>query len=97
MDYAGLGNIAGAVLADGRMRHMVSHNGIAGHEARRLNEFSYPWPDGALVVLHSDGLGTHWDLGRYSGLIQREPSLIAGVLYRDFARRRDDVVVVVAR
>ena len=97
VEYTGLGNIAGAVVGDGPMRHMVSHNGIAGHEARRLNEFSYPWPDGALIVLHSDGLGTHWDLGRYSGLIQREPSLIAGVLYRDFARRRDDVVVVVAR
>jgi len=48
-------------------------------------------------VIHSDGLGTHWDLGRYPGLAQREPSLIAGVLYRDFARRRDDVTVVVGR
>jgi len=95
--YAGLGNIAGAILGTGPARHMVSHNGTAGHEARRLDEFSYQWPKGSLVVIHSDGLGTHWDLGRYPGLAQREPSLIAGVLYRDFARRRDDVAVVVAR
>jgi hypothetical protein len=27
----------------------------------------------------------------------RHPSLIAGVLYRDFSRRRDDVTVLVAR
>ena len=97
VQYAGLGNIGGAILGDGRVRHMVSHNGIAGHEARRLDEFSYPWPASSLVVMHSDGLATQWDLDRYPGLVQREPSLVAGVLYRDFARRRDDVTVVVAR
>ena len=35
--------------------------------------------------------------GPYPGLAQRPPALIAGVLYRDFSRRRDDVTVVVAR
>src|SRR5262249_13303323 len=97
VQYAGLGNIAGAILGNGPVRHMASHNGIAGDEARRLHPVSYPWPEGSLVVIHSDGLGTHWDLDRYPGLVQREPSLVAGVLYRDFARRRDDVTVVVAR
>ncbi len=95
--YAGLGNIGGAVLGDGLARHMVSQNGTAGHEARRFDEFVYPWPEGAQVVMHSDGLGSHWNLGRYPGLLQRGPSLVAGVLYRDFRRRRDDVTVVVAR
>ena len=37
------------------------------------------------------------ELEAYPGLSQKDPSLIAGVLYRDFVRRRDDVVVVVAR
>jgi hypothetical protein len=30
-------------------------------------------------------------------LIDCHPSVIAGVLYRDFARRRDDVTVLVLR
>ena len=47
--------------------------------------------------MHSDGLGTHWDLASYPGLRTRHPSVIAGVLYRDFSRRRDDVTVVVAK
>ena len=47
--------------------------------------------------MFSDGLSTHWDLSPYPGLTQRSPSLLAGVLYRDFSRRRDDVTVVVAR
>ncbi len=46
--------------------------------------------------MHSDGLGTHWDLDGYPGpAAQRHPALIAGVLYRDFARGRDDATVIV--
>jgi anti-sigma regulatory factor (Ser/Thr protein kinase) len=95
--YAGLGNIAATVVrADGSRQNFVSQNGIAGHAAPRLQEFQYPVPGRSVVVLHSDGLGTQWNLTRYNGLMASHPSLIAGVLYRDFARRRDDVTVVVA-
>ena len=76
---------------------MVSHNGTAGHSAGRIQEFTYPVPPQATIVMFSDGLGSHWDLAAYPGLAQRSPALIAGVLYRDFSRRRDDVTVVVAR
>jgi anti-sigma regulatory factor (Ser/Thr protein kinase) len=96
--FAGLGNISGVVLQPGKGRHsMVSHNGTAGHTAARIQEFHYPVPADSIVVLFSDGLGTHWDLGTYPGLWLRDPSVIAGVLYRDFSRRRDDVTVVVLR
>ncbi|MBI2216235.1 MAG: anti-sigma regulatory factor [Candidatus Rokubacteria bacterium] len=95
--HAGIGNIAGSVITPSAVRRMVSHNGIAGHEARRIGEFTYPWSDDAVLVLHSDGLNTHWDLDRYPGLTARRPSLVAGVLYRDFRRRRDDVAVLVVR
>lgn len=96
--FAGVGNIAAALVPPaGPSRHMVSHNGIAGHEARRIDEFTYPWPDGGLLVMHSDGLTQKWDLGRYPGLGRKHPALIAGVLYRDFHRQHDDATVVVAR
>jgi hypothetical protein len=61
-----------------------------------VHEFEYPWPDqNAMVVMHSDGLGTRWDLAAYPGLSQRHPAVVAAVLYRDFTRGRDDVTVVV--
>jgi hypothetical protein len=62
---------------------------------RRRQMFTYPWGPGAVVVLHSDGLQTRWRLEAYPGLARRHPSLIAGVLYRDFTRGRDDVTVLV--
>jgi hypothetical protein len=49
------------------------------------------------LVLHSDGLTSHWKLDRRSPLASKHPSLVAGVLYRDFARERDDSTVVVVR
>jgi hypothetical protein len=96
--YVGLGNIAGTILPQtGPSRHLVSTPGTAGHQARKIVEFTYPWEPGCLLLMHSDGLQTHWSLDPYPGLRERHPSLIAGVLYRDYARKRDDVTVIVAR
>lgn len=95
--FAGLGNISARLIAAGHVRHLVSHNGTAGHAARRIDEFTYPWDARDLLVMHSDGLATQRDLDAYPGLAGRHPSLVAAVLYRDFTRGRDDVAVVVAR
>jgi anti-sigma regulatory factor (Ser/Thr protein kinase) len=95
--FAGVGNIAGTILADGRTWSMVSHHGTAGHDVRKIQKFSYPWPKGATLVLHSDGLISHWSFDHHPGLAARHPMLIAGILYRDFRRGRDDASVVVLR
>jgi anti-sigma regulatory factor (Ser/Thr protein kinase) len=95
--YVGVGNIAGAVITEDKIRQMVSHNGTAGHQVSKVQEFSYPWRVDSTLVMHSDGLISHWSLSPYPGLLQKDPSLIAGVLYRDFGRGRDDVTVVVVR
>jgi anti-sigma regulatory factor (Ser/Thr protein kinase) len=94
--YAGVGNIAGTILSGGAMRSLVSHNGTVGHEARKFQEFAYPFPADATLVMHSDGLASRWGLEPYPGLALRDPALIAGVLYRDFRRGRDDVTVLAA-
>ncbi len=97
--FCGVGNVAGTVAGGGgeRERSMVSHNGTAGHQVGTVQEFSYEWPAESLVVMASDGLQTRWTMGRYPGLAGRDPVLVAGVLFRDFARDTDDVTVVVAR
>jgi anti-sigma regulatory factor (Ser/Thr protein kinase) len=93
--FVGVGNVAGTIVIDGVVRRMVSHNGIAGHVAPRIREFTYPWLPGATIVLHSDGLSAKWDLSAYPGLAAAHPSLIAGVLFRDHRRPTDDASVVV--
>lgn len=95
--FAGVGNISALIAADGVSRNMVSLNGTVGHQMYKIQEFVYPWSPNALLIMHTDGLGTKWDLQSYLGLAQRSPGAIAGVLYRDFSRLRDDVTVLVAR
>jgi hypothetical protein len=93
-----VGNVAGTIFVPGGKHiNMVSHNGTIGAEASRIHEFTYDWPPGALLIMHSDGLSTHWSLEQYPGLIARHPSLTAAVLWRDFRRERDDATIVVAR
>jgi anti-sigma regulatory factor (Ser/Thr protein kinase) len=95
--FVGVGNISAALYSQGTLRRMVSHNGTAGHIAPRIREFTYPWGGDATVILHSDGLSAKWDLDAYPGLAASHPSLIAGVLFRDYRRGRDDASIVVMR
>jgi hypothetical protein len=76
---------------------MVSHSGTVGYEIHRLRGFEYPWAEGSHLVMHSDGIGTRWDIKAYPGLLTKHPSVIAGVLFRDWQRGNDDVSVVVVR
>jgi len=95
--FAGIGNISGVVFTDNQTRSMVSYNGTVGHRMQKVAEFVYPWSPESLLIMHSDGLATQWDLNRYPGLATRHPALIAAVLYRDFKRTRDDMTVIVAK
>lgn len=95
--YAGVGNISGVLVDGDKARHMVSHPGTLGFEARHFAEFVYPWPEQGVLIMHSDGLGSRWSLAEYPGLAARHPLIVAGVLYRDFSRRRDDVTVLVCK
>lgn len=95
--FAGVGNIVGAVCGPLATRQTVSHNGTLGHQARQIRDYSYPWEQGSLFVMHSDGLSASWSLESYPGIRGRHPTLLAALLYRDLSRGRDDATVVVAR
>ncbi len=101
--FTGVGNVAGVIIgcisrvAPGSTRSMISHNGTVGHQVPKVQEFVYSFPSGSLLILHSDGLSSRWNLEQYPGLIGRPPSVIAGLLYKDFKRGRDDATVLVAR
>lgn len=92
--YTGVGNVSGRLVEHGKVRGMVSHNGTVGAKIHRVQQFSYPWTPDTLLVMQSDGLASQWRPEQYPGLFNRHASLIAGVLYRDHRRTRDDVTVL---
>ena len=97
LNYAAVGNIAASILSKGSSRSLVSHNGTMGVASPRIQEFRVDWPDDAILVMHSDGLTSRWDLFSYAGLLSRHAAIIGGALLRDYRRQRDDASVVVVK
>jgi hypothetical protein len=95
LSYAGVGNISAALITYAKSQGLASHNGTLGLRMPRLQQFEYPRAAGSMVVMHSDGVSSRWDLARREGLLQRHPATVAAVLYRDHARGRDDATVLV--
>jgi anti-sigma regulatory factor (Ser/Thr protein kinase) len=95
--YAGVGNTVGVVVTGLTAQHLVSYGGIVGQRNVRGRPFSSRWSRDSIFVGHSDGIGTRWNLSAYPGIRDAHPSLIAGVLYRDFGRGRDDASVLVIK
>ena len=95
--FAGLGNISASLATAAKSRGIASHNGTLGHQMHRIQEFSLPWDEDSVLIMHSDGISSRWDLSASRGIWNRDSSVIAGVLYRDFAKERDDATVLVAR
>jgi hypothetical protein len=96
--YAGVGNIAGTLVGGERPRGLASQNGTVGLQIRKPQAFDFALPPRGVLVMHSDGLSGRWTLETYPGLALRHPAVIAGVLWRDYGRGRDDAtIVVVAR
>lgn len=93
VSYAGVGNIAGTLVAAGRTRGLASQHGILGTTVGRLQEFDHAWDRDTMLVMHSDGLLSRWSLDPAEET--RDPALIAGRLYQRFTRGRDDITVAV--
>ena len=95
--YAGVGNVSAVLVQGSGSRNLLSHNGTLGATAPRIQEFKFEWPSDAMLVLHSDGVQTRWDLNTYAGLTTRRAAVIGGALLRDFRRHRDDASIVVIK
>lgn len=97
LSFAGLGNVSSTLITQTNRRGMASHNGTLGHQMSKVQEFTFPWQENSILIMHSDGLTSRWDLDQYPGITNRHPSIIAAVLYRDFKREKDDATVLVVK
>jgi anti-sigma regulatory factor (Ser/Thr protein kinase) len=96
--FSGIGNVLGlATSPNAPVKNFVVMPGIAGENIRSVREFTYEWPAGAVVLIYSDGITSHWSLDEYPGVSSHDPSLIAAVIYRDRKRGRDDASVLAIR
>lgn len=93
--YAGVGNVSAMAGKSRVSRSMISRNGTLGVVMPKIQEYTYPFETGIMLLMFSDGLTSKCGFGGYPGIFNRPPALIAGLLYRDFTRRRDDATALV--
>lgn len=97
-EHAGIGNVSTAVHGAGREPDgLPSMAGTLGRDDCVLHTNGGTLGRRDLIIMHSDGLATPDPFTRRDGLVRRDPTLIAAVLYRDGADRTDDCAVLVAR
>lgn len=92
----GVGNVAAAVVSpDGAVKRTLISAGTAGLSIRTPVQTRTRVAAGSVVVLHTDGLLSSWDLKGRGRVVASPPGVLAAVLLRDHERGTDDTGVVV--
>lgn len=97
IEFAGIGNVGCMLLGKSKTQNFVSHNGTLGHQMRRVQQFSYSYEPGDLLLMQTDGLATQSKLGFPSSLLAQPPIVIVPFLFSEQVRGRDDATLLVNR
>ncbi|RIJ42543.1 ATP-binding protein [Pontibacter oryzae] len=104
ISYCGIGNISGKLyaadisLTGSPYKNIISYNGILGHNIPgTLNNQQLDWGRNKMLILHSDGLRSRWELTKYQSLNRHHATTIAAVLYKEQSRQTDDTMVLVCK
>lgn len=94
----GVGNISAKLINVFNIKNYMSYNGIIGHNiANSMKAQEYSINDFQQIILCSDGLKSRWDTSRFPQINKYDMSLMAAALYQDFARRTDDMSVIICK
>ncbi|MBD1383853.1 serine/threonine protein kinase [Mucilaginibacter rigui] len=95
---AGVGNIAARFFGHSNFKNQMSYNGIVGHNIpNTMNDQQYLADEYNYLMLCSDGIKTRIDTARYPMITKYDPAILASAIYKDHARRTDDMSVVIAK
>ena len=98
LSFCGVGNITGKTINYQSSKFFPSFNGIVGHVlSSRIHNHEVPWERGNLLLLHSDGVTSRWDLARYQQVQKSDPAILAACLYRDYSRGNDDTTIIISK
>lgn len=94
----GVGNISIKLVGHIESKNIMSYNGIIGHNIpNTMTSHEADGKDYKLVILCSDGIKTRWDISKFPMIQRYDPSIIAAAVYKDFARKTDDMSVVIIK
>ncbi|PWB22628.1 SpoIIE family protein phosphatase [Flavobacterium sp. HTF] len=97
-NICGVGNINTRIYRGLENKTYSPYNGILGlNIPRTMNSTVVPYLKHQIIVMHSDGLRTRWNLNDMMSIIKQSPGVIASSLYKDNMRGTDDATVLVGK
>lgn len=96
LTYAGVGNTA-ILIPNWAGPALFSSSGIVGGNTGTIREHEGPYQPGQTIIMHTDGITTRLDLGRYTPSVLVDVQLLAEGIMREFRCPHDDAAVLVAR
>lgn len=95
--FASLGNIEARLCGSSQPANFMVRRGVIGLHAPRPVITEHHWEPGNVLILHSDGVATHWRWENFAHLARASATVIARQLLRTLARDNDDATVVVVK
>ncbi len=97
-ELMGIGNIATRINQGMTVKNYMPYNGIVGMNMPNttsaseieLEKYQY-------LIMCSDGIKTKWDMSKYPYILKHDPIILAAAIYKDHARRTDDMSVLVVK
>lgn len=97
LQFASLGNIEVRARSETERIAFVQKRGFLGAQEVNVQLQEFAWKPQWLLVLHSDGLRTHWQWSDFPGLEHEPAQVVTSRLMRTLASENDDATVLVAR
>lgn len=95
----GIGNIATKSFSASQAKNHVSYNGIIGMNIPgSIKDQDIITGDvNQYIVMCSDGIRSQWEPTKFPGILKHDLTILAAAIYKDFARKTDDMSVVVGK
>jgi hypothetical protein len=95
---SGVGNILTRVYQGLEYKSYMPHNGIIGMNIpNTMSDYEIPADKFQNIIMASDGIKNKWDLSRYTSILKYDPAILAAAIFKDHARRTDDMTVVTGK
>ena len=97
LTFASIGNIEARVFGNAAPVNLIVRRGVIGGHAPHVLVTTHHWEPRDLLVLHTDGLSSHWRWEDFPYLAQESATRTAQRLLQRLAKEDDDATVVVVK
>ena len=95
LSYGGVGNIEAFIFSGGHMTALLSTNGIAGYNLRKVKIFVCPFYENDLLLIHSDGVSSRTDFESFESA--EDLNSAAHRIVKEYGKDHDDATILLFR